>query len=364
MKKLISLTLALALCLGLTACGGNSDPADDTAQPSSTPTDSAPAEPELKLNADSASIPVGVTFQLSGEVTGAEPGDSLVLSFRSSDSAIATVNEDGVITGVAPGTAVITVETSEDLGLSAECEVLVKEDAQTGDEQPVLTLNSTDFTLKSAGASWRLRYTCEPDMDAIPEFTSSDESIATVAEDGTVTAVAPGRAVITLTYGDLTAECIVRCRWEESQTPETPAPSETPSSGSVDLTAFADKVMSNYEFSFLELASTELMDGYYTGLSGVDTEQCLVYLTMMTMNNGEFCLIQVNNKDDVSRVKSILQGRIDYMVGDGNRPGGAWYPGPTEQWKNNSRVVSNGNYVMMVVHEECDAIVDEFNALF
>ena len=43
---------------------------------------------------------------------------------------------------------------------------------------------------------------------------------------------------------------------------------------------------------------------------------------------------------------------------------GAWYPGPTEQWKNNSRVVSNGNYVMMVVHENCDAIVDAFNALF
>ncbi|MCI8808382.1 MAG: hypothetical protein HFF21_09675, partial [Oscillospiraceae bacterium] len=52
------------------------------------------------------------------------------------------------------------------------------------------------------------------------------------------------------------------------------------------------------------------------------------------------------------------------MVGDGNGPGGAWYPGPTEQWQNNSRVVSNGNYVMMVVHENCDDIVAAFNALF
>ena len=38
--------------------------------------------------------------------------------------------------------------------------------------------------------------------------------------------------------------------------------------------------------------------------------------------------------------------------------------GHTEQWTNNSRVVSNGNYVMMVVHENCDDIVAAFNALF
>ena len=33
-------------------------------------------------------------------------------------------------------------------------------------------------------------------------------------------------------------------------------------------------------------------------------------------------------------------------------------------WKNNSRIVSSGNYVMMVVHENCDDIVNLFNALF
>ena len=52
------------------------------------------------------------------------------------------------------------------------------------------------------------------------------------------------------------------------------------------------------------------------------------------------------------------------LTGDGENPGGAWYPDPTEQWKNNSRVVSNGNYVMMVVHENCDDIVSAFNDLF
>ena len=79
----------------------------------------------------------------------------------------------------------------------------------------------------------------------------------------------------------------------------------------------------------------------------------------MSMNNGEFCLVEVSDSKDVDTVKSIFQTRIDNMAG-----GGAWYPGPTEQWKNNSRVVSNGNYVMMVVHENCDDIVTAFNNLF
>ena len=33
-------------------------------------------------------------------------------------------------------------------------------------------------------------------------------------------------------------------------------------------------------------------------------------------------------------------------------------------WQNNSRIVSNGSYVMLVVNQNCDAIVNDFNALF
>ena len=132
----------------------------------------------------------------------------------------------------------------------------------------------------------------------------------------------------------------------------------------MDLAAFYTSVTSRYEFGFLELADSTLLDGYYAGLSSIDTEQCLVYVVQMSMNNGEFGLVQVRNSADAARVKAIFQARIDYMAGDDDNPGGAWYPGPIEQWQNNSRVVSNGDYVMMVVHENCDDIVKEFNALF
>lgn len=143
----------------------------------------------------------------------------------------------------------------------------------------------------------------------------------------------------------------------------TPEPVPTPDAG-VDLAAFYTDVTGQYEFGFLELASADLLDGYYTGLTAVDTRQCLVYICMMSMNNGEFGLVQVSDSADVEAVKAVFQARIDYMVGDGEGPGGAWYPGPTAMWEENSRVVSNGNYIMMVVHENCDDIVAQFNALF
>ena len=143
----------------------------------------------------------------------------------------------------------------------------------------------------------------------------------------------------------------------------TPEPTSEPARG-VDLAAFYASVTSQYEFGFLELASKDLLDGLYPGLSGIGAEQRLVYITQMSMNNGEVGLVQVKNSADVAAVKAIFQARINYMVGDEENKPGAWYPGPTEQWRNNSRVVSNGNYVMMVVHENCDAIVSQFNALF
>ena len=55
---------------------------------------------------------------------------------------------------------------------------------------------------------------------------------------------------------------------------------------------------------------------------------------------------------------------IDYMAGDGNGPGGAWYPEAMDTWESQSRVVSSGNYVMMVVNGSCDSIVSDFKALF
>ena len=235
-----------------------------------------------------------------------------------------------------------------------------------------ISLNKTDATLKKAGATFQLRYTAQPDGVEV-FFSSSDEKVATVDGKGTVTAVGPGTATITATPGSELAEatCIVRCRWEESSNGGSSSSGSSSSGGSssapaskVDLQSFYDTTVGKYEFGYLELADKDILDMMYAGMSDISAEQMLVYVCMISMNNGEFGLIQVKDSKDVDAVKAIFQARIDYMVGDGNGPGGAQYPMAMDQWENNSRIVTNGNYVMMIVHENCDDIVSEFNALF
>ena len=97
----------------------------------------------------------------------------------------------------------------------------------------------------------------------------------------------------------------------------------------------------------------------YPGLSDIATEQRLVYAPMFSLSAAESVLIQVSDSADVNAVKDILQARVDAQVA-----GGAFYPMAVETWQNNSRIVSNGSYVMLIVSEDCDAVVDEFNALF
>lgn len=238
--------------------------------------------------------------------------------------------------------------------------------------QASLSLNRSDFTLFKAGATFQMKAKADP-AGGVLAWKSSDESVATVSDKGLVTAVAVGNATITVTDSEtgLAASCIVRCNWEE-QKPEEGGPADgsdsssgsssgdtsTPA-GNVDLSAFASDIMGQYEFGMLQLLDADLMEQLYPGMGAVSAEQKLIYGTLMTMNNGEFGLVQVKDSKDVDTVKSIFQTRIDGMIN-----GGAWYPEPTRIWTENSRVVSNGNYVMMVVHENCDAIVDAFNALF
>lgn len=246
-----------------------------------------------------------------------------------------------------------------------------------------LTLNKTSIELNKAGATFQLNYKTDPEIDADPTFTSSDTKVAAVDNSGKITAVATGKATITVKCGGATATANVNCSWtEEANKPDTskpadtkpsggdtskpadgdtPAPAEPPAStpANVDLSAFYSAITGKYEFAALDLADDEILNMFYEGMSAVSTEQRLIYVCSMTMNNGEFGLVQVKDSKDVDTVKSIFQARIDAQAN-----GGAWYPQAVDSWMNNARVVSNGSYVMMVVHENCDDIVNEFNALF
>jgi len=68
---------------------------------------------EIVLNETEATLEIGQTLTLSAAIKPANTTDSKELTWTSSDTKIATVNETGVVTATSPGTATITVETAD-----------------------------------------------------------------------------------------------------------------------------------------------------------------------------------------------------------------------------------------------------------
>lgn len=163
------------------------------------------------------------------------------------------------------------------------------------------------------------------------------------------------KKIVTLAMAAMMAIALVACGNTASQPTATPEP--------VDLAAFAEKYVTEQlmppVLNTEEEMGKQILDSSYAGLSDLDLEQCLPYVSMMSINNTEMVLVQTKNADDVSKVKEIFQSRIDAMVN-----GGAFYPETTEIWTNNAEVVENGNYVALVVSADKDAIVEAFNGLF
>ncbi len=234
-------------------------------------------------------------------------------------------------------------------------------------EVATLSLNKTDFTLLKAGETYQLEPVWVNGGSAALTWSSSDETVATVSEDGTVTAIAPGVASITAASSDLSASCTVRCSFEaETDTPDsgdTSVPdTSAPTTGSVDLNAFVFDLADQHGENFAANANVVefgMHNDMYPGIVDIPTKQLVIYQPMMGAVVCEIALAEVTNAADVEAVKAIFQARIDAQVA-----GGAWYPASIEGWQNNSRIVTHGNYVMMVAWELCDDAVAAFNDLF
>ena len=140
------------------------------------------------------------------------------------------------------------------------------------------------------------------------------------------------------------------------------APQET--AKDVNLTDFYNTLLEEKEWPELMALEGELLDSFYPGLSEISTRQCLVNSAAISAAVGEIALVEVENSEDVQAVSDIFQARIDYQVGDDSNPGGAWYPETIEGWKNNSKIASNGNYVMLAVGDHAADAVLSFNELF
>lgn len=127
------------------------------------------------------------------EIEFAEEVENVAATFVSADEMIATVDEDGVVTGVAPGETQITVTVDE-----VEQVVTVKVRA------PKFAFEVTpEAVAVGTGLNATLQVNITEDefiegTEHIFTYTSADEAIATVSEDGVVIGVGKGETVVTV----------------------------------------------------------------------------------------------------------------------------------------------------------------------
>lgn len=148
----------------------------------------------VKLNHSTLTLTSGgTTFQLEAIVTlsgstGTAP--SKAVTWKSSNENVVKVS-GGTLTSVGAGTATVTATSEADSGKSASCAVTVTE------SELKLTMNPATLALKINESS-KLSVSISADYEiAKTEWVTNNDKIATVANDGTVKAVAAGEAAIT-----------------------------------------------------------------------------------------------------------------------------------------------------------------------
>ena len=171
---------------------------------------SAVCKVTVKVVAKDITVPDNLDVKLNdGNETTVEttvsPADAtdVKVSYTSTDEAVATVDKDGRVQVLQPGECdIVTTLTQEDKKV-----VEKKTHIKAYYEVEGITLDKTEGIL-TAGNTVALNATVLPEEiadETTVTWTSSDEKVATVDENGKVTAIAAGEATITANAGEKSA---------------------------------------------------------------------------------------------------------------------------------------------------------------
>lgn len=171
---------------------------------------SAVCKVTVKVAAKDITVPDNLDVKLNdGNETTVEatvsPADAtdVKVSYASTDEAVATVDKDGRVQVLQPGECDITTTLMQDGEKVTEKTTHVK----AFYEVESITLDSNEGKL-TVGNSHTIKATVAPEEVAAEttiEWSSSNEKVATVDENGKVTAIAAGEATITATAGEESA---------------------------------------------------------------------------------------------------------------------------------------------------------------
>lgn len=212
MKKRSIMVCAAVMCLLAGAV---------PAVPAYVPGQTVYAVEETKVT-DSITLEVGTSVPItsSGEVT-EKP------NWRSDNEKVATVDQNGTVTAVAEGTAYVYAVFSNAI---YKFEVKVVKPAE---EKPV-TINLGTVTMDNT------RYVAKPELSGInntdAKWSTSDDKVAKVEADGTITAVGKGSCVISAVAGNTTYTINITSSYDPEAQPST-----TPGEGFIGSVTLNDE---------------------------------------------------------------------------------------------------------------------------
>lgn len=148
-------------------------------------------KPEVSINRTDIELYRGQKFRLSARVSSKVP-----VTWKTNKKSVATVDENGLVTAVKNGTATITAKVD---GVSRSCVVSVK--------KPVIKLDKSNISLK-VGESATLY--AEVSSGNQPLWSSSNQNVLSVDENGVITALKKGKAYVYAKEDGTKARCQVQ----------------------------------------------------------------------------------------------------------------------------------------------------------
>lgn len=197
---------------------------DSTKKASITITVTAIEVTSISVSPAAKDMTVGDTYKATATVLPANATDKTV-TWQTSSAAVATVDQNGTITAVAAGEATITATAGSQ---SATIKITVQPVSADPDTPVAVTGITVSPTTKAmtVGEVYKATATVLPAnaTDKTVTWKSSNTTVATVDQSGTITARAAGNATITATAGNKSATLTVTVKTAavEPVTPSDP----------------------------------------------------------------------------------------------------------------------------------------------
>lgn len=249
----------------------------------------------IKFSSTVKAIEVGESVQLIPTVLPANAEYTLTWSI--SDKYVATISQDGLLTGKSVGAADLKVEA--DNGVYAMLRVVVSEPKPTS-----VSVSPSSVTLTEGGSRYLTATVYPSNASQSVSWSSSNSSVVSVSSSGKITAIKAGTATITATTSNgKTGTCSVICK-EAIQSivlSDKDGVSELPSRANV---TYERTLYSGWNSVCVPFAISQTMLNTFCEDSKIATvvelevignERQLSVSEVQSVNAGEPCLVYVPN---------------------------------------------------------------------